>query len=58
MEEENGTIIINQKDYTKDMIKRFDIKSCNRTYKLGKRLKLTLYQPNVSLLDKKDKMRY
>lgn len=34
---------------------RFDIKGCNRAYKLGKSLKISLYQPNVSLLDKEDK---
>lgn len=34
-----------QRDYTEDMIKRFDMKGCNPTYKPGEGPKISLYQP-------------
>ena len=44
IEEKNGTIPIDQRDYIEDVIKSFYMKGCNLAFKPGKGPKLSLYQ--------------
>ena len=58
MEEEHGTITVNQRDYKGEMIESFDTKSYNPTRKPGVGSKLSLHQPKVKLLVEEVKKRY
>lgn len=56
--EKKRTITINQRYYTKDVVKSLDLKDCNPVYKAAEGHKLSLNQSEVNLLDKDDKTLY
>lgn len=56
--EKGNTHTINKRDYTKDVIKRSDMKDQTPAYKPDERPKLSLYQQKVNLLDEEDKITY
>ena len=54
---EEGTITINQKDYTKDIVQRYGMRGCNPAYTPGVGPELSLDQPEENLLDEESKRR-
>ena len=54
---EKGTITINQRDYTENVIERFRVKGCNPTYTPDVGPELSLNQPEGKLLDEEGKKR-
>ena len=57
-EREKGTITIDQKDYTEDIVEGFGMKDCNPAFTPGAGPELSLNQPETNLLDEKRKGRY
>ena len=55
---EKGTITINQKDYTENVVQRYGMKGCNPTYTPRVGPKLSLNQPEEKLLNEEEKRRY
>ena len=55
---EKGTITINQKDYTEDVVQRYSMKGCNLAYTPGVGSALSLNQPQEKLLNEEEKRRY
>ena len=55
---ENGTITIDQKDYTEDIFERYSMTSCNVAFTSGVGPEISLDQPADRLLDKQEKQRY
>ena len=55
---EKGTVTITQEQYTKSLLERYGMASCNSTYtpRVGK--ELSLDQPEESLLSKEEKQRF
>lgn len=51
MEEKREIFIINHRDCTEDVIKRFDMKGCNPAYKPCEGSKLYLYQLKANFMD-------
>ena len=52
---EEGTITINQKNYTEDKVQRYGMWGCNPAYMPGVRLELSLDQPEENLLNEEGK---
>lgn len=57
MEEEEGTIIINQRDYRENVTERFSMKDFKSAYTPGEGPNLYLYQSKENLLDEEEKNR-
>ena len=55
---ENGTITIDQKDYTEDILERYDMTNCNVAFTPGVGLEISLDQPADILLDEQGKQLY
>ena len=55
---EKGTITVNQKGYTEDVVQRYGMKSCNPVYTPGVGPELSLSQPKEKLLNEEEKRRY
>ena len=55
---EKGTITINQKNYTEDVVQRYGVKDCNPAYTPGVGPELSLNQPEEKLLNEEEKWRY
>ena len=55
---EKGTVTINQKNYTEDVVQRYGMKGCNPAYTPGVGPKLSLNQPEEKLLNEEEKRRY
>ena len=55
---EEGTITINQKDYTEDIVQRYGMLGCNPAYTIGAKPKLSLDQPEENLSNEEGKRRY
>ena len=55
---EEGTITINQKDYTEDIVQRSGMLGCNPAYTPGVEAELSLDQPEENLLNEEGKRRY
>ena len=55
---EKGTITIDQKDHTEDVVERFGMKDCNPAFTPGAAPELSLNQPENDLLDEESKRRY
>ena len=55
---EEGTITINQKDYTEDVVQRYGMWGCNPAYTPGMGTELSLDQPEENLLNEEGKRRY
>ena len=55
---EEGTITINQKEYTEDIVQRYGMRGCNPAYTPGVRPEVSLDQPEENLLNKEGKRRY
>ena len=55
---EEGTITINQKDYTEEIIQRYGMRDCNPAYIPGVGPELSLDQPEETLLNEEGKRRY
>ena len=55
---EKGTITVNQKDYTEDVVQRYGMKGCNPVYTPGVGPELSLSQPEEKLLNEEEKRRY
>ena len=55
---EDGTITINQKDYTEDIVQRYGMWDCNPAYNPGVGPELSLDQPEENLLNEEGKRRY
>ena len=54
---EEGTITINQKNCTEDIVKRYGLRGCNPAYTPGVGPELSLGQPEENLLSKEGKRR-
>ena len=55
---EEGIIMINQKEYTEDIVQRYEMRGCNPAYTPGVGPELSLDQPEENLLDEEGKRRY
>ena len=55
---ENGTVTIDQKDYTEDILQRYGMTNCNVALTPGVGPEISLDQPADRLLDKQGKQRY
>ena len=55
---EKGTITINQKDYTEDIVQRYGMRGCSPVYTQGVGPELTLDQPEENRLNEEGKRRY
>ena len=55
---ENGTITIDQKDYTEDILERYGMTNCNVAFTPGVGPEISLDQPVDGLLDEQGKQRY
>ena len=55
---EEGTITINQKDYTEDIVQRYGMRGCNPAYTPGVGPELSLDQPEENLLNEEGKRLY
>ena len=55
---EKGTITIDQRDYTGDIVERFGMKACDPVFTPETGRELSLYYPEHNLLDKEGKRRY
>ena len=55
---ENGTITIDQKDYTEDILERYGMKNCNVAFTPGVGPEISLDQPADRLLDEREKQRF
>ena len=55
---EKGAITISQKDYTKDVVQRYGMESCNPAYTPEIGPELSLNQPDEKLLNEEEKQRY
>ena len=55
---EKGTITIDQKDYTENIVERFGMKGCNPVFTPGAGPELSLNQTEKNLLDEEGKGRY
>ena len=55
---EQGTLAITQENYTKSILDRFGMGSCNPLSTLGFGLELSVDQPDETLLNAEDKQRY
>ena len=55
---EKGTITINQKYYTEDVVQRYGMKGCNPAYPPGVGPESSLNQPEEKLLNEEEKLRY
>ena len=54
----NGTITIDQKDYTEDILERYGMTNCNVAFTPGVGPEISLDQPADRLLDGQEKQRY
>ena len=48
---ENGTITVDQKDYTEDVLEHYGMTNCNVVFTPGVRAEISLDQPTDRLLD-------
>ena len=55
---ENGTIAIDQKDYTEDILERYGMTNCNVAFTPGVEPEISLDQPADRLLDEQGKQWY
>ena len=55
---ENGTITIDQKDYTEDVLERCGMTNCNVAFTPGVGPEISLDQPADRLLDEQEKQLY
>ena len=55
---EEGTITINQKDYTEEIFQRDGMWGCNTAYAPAVGPELSLYQPEENILNEEGKLRY
>ena len=55
---EKGTVTITQEQYTKSLLERYGMTSCNLTYTPGVGQELSLDQPEERLLSKEEKQRF
>ena len=55
---EEGTITINQKEYTEDIVQRYGMRGCTTAYAPGVGPELFLDQPEENLLNEEGKRRY
>ena len=55
---DEGTITINQKEYTEDIVQRYGMRGCNPTYTPGVGPELFLDQPEENLSNEEGKRRY
>ena len=55
---ENGTIPIDQNDYTEDILERYDMANCNVAFTPGVGPEISLDKPAERLLDEQGKQRY
>ena len=55
---ENGTITIDQKDYTEDFLERYGMANCNVAFTPGVGPEIFLNQPADRLLEEQGKQRY
>ena len=55
---EEGTITINQKNYTEDIVQRYGMRGCNTAYTPGVGPELSLDQPEKILINKEGTRRY
>ena len=55
---EKGTVAITQEKYTKSLLERYGMASCNSTYTPGVGKELSLDQPEDKLLSKEEKQRF
>ena len=55
---EEGTITVNQKNYTEDIVQRYGMRDYNPAYTPGVGPELSLDQPEENLLDEEGKRRY
>ena len=55
---ENGTIPIDQKGYTEDILDRYGMTNCNVAFTPGVRSEISLDKPEDRLLDEQGKQRY
>ena len=55
---EEGTITINEKNYTEDIVQRYGMRGCNPAYTPGVGPELSLIQPEENLLNDEGKRRY
>ena len=55
---EEGTITINQKNYTEDIVQRYGMRGCNTAYTPGVGPELSLDQPKKTLINEEGNRRY
>ena len=55
---EKGTVTISQETYTKYILERYDMASCNPAHTPGVGTELTIDQPKKRLLSKEEKQRF